>query len=85
MRRFTKLANGSGKRVENLRSAVGLHFAHYNFVRQHKNLRASPGMLPGRKPSLGPGRIGGPGFKLGHYREVALMDKCSHHCPKAWV
>jgi hypothetical protein len=31
LRRFTGLMNASGKKVENLRAAVSLHFAHYNF------------------------------------------------------
>ncbi|MBV1707603.1 MAG: IS1 family transposase [Hyphomicrobiales bacterium] len=35
MRRFTRLTNGFSKKVENHRAAVGLHFAHYNFVRLH--------------------------------------------------
>jgi hypothetical protein len=28
-------------------SDVGLHFAHYNFVRQHKSLRVTPAMAAG--------------------------------------
>jgi hypothetical protein len=44
MRRFTRLTNGFSKKVENLRAAVGLHFAHYNFVRVHKSLRITPAM-----------------------------------------
>jgi hypothetical protein len=47
MRRFTRLTNGFSKKVENLRAAVGLHFAHYNFVRQHKSLRVTPAMAAG--------------------------------------
>lgn len=35
MRRFTRLTNAFSKKVENLRAAVALHFAHYNFVRVH--------------------------------------------------
>ncbi len=35
MRRFTRLTNGFSKKLENLRAAVALHFAHYNFVRRH--------------------------------------------------
>src|ERR1700730_11660674 len=35
MRRFTRLTNAFSKKVENLRAAVSLHFAHYNFVRVH--------------------------------------------------
>jgi hypothetical protein len=33
VRRFTRLTNGFSKRLENLKSAVSLHFSHYNFVR----------------------------------------------------
>ena len=29
------------------RAAIGLHFAHYNFVRQHKTLRVTPAMAAG--------------------------------------
>lgn len=32
---------GSRNTAENHRAAVALHFAHYNFVRQHKSLRVS--------------------------------------------
>jgi hypothetical protein len=41
MRRFTRLTNAFSKKAENHRAAVGLHFAHYNFVRQHKTLRVT--------------------------------------------
>ena len=44
MRRFTRLTNGFSKKVENLRAAVSLHFAHYNFVRVHRTLRVTPAM-----------------------------------------
>jgi IS1 family transposase len=47
MRRFTRLTNGFSKKVENLRAAVSLHFAHYNFVRVHKTLRTTPAMAAG--------------------------------------
>jgi hypothetical protein len=47
MRRFTRLTNGFSKKVENLRAGVSLHFAHYNFVRQHKSLRITPAMAAG--------------------------------------
>ncbi|MCI4680248.1 hypothetical protein K9U39_03740 [Rhodoblastus acidophilus] len=47
MRRFTRLTNGFSKKVENHRAAVGLHFAHYNFVRLHKTLRTTPAMAAG--------------------------------------
>jgi len=44
MRRFSRLTNGFPKKVENPCAAVSLHFAHYNFVRQHKSLRIAPAM-----------------------------------------
>jgi hypothetical protein len=44
MRRFTRLTNAFSKKVENLRGAVSLHFAHYNFVRVHRSLRVTPAM-----------------------------------------
>jgi hypothetical protein len=47
MRRFASLTNGFSKKVENLRAAVSLHFAHYNFVRQHERLRITPAMAAG--------------------------------------
>jgi hypothetical protein len=47
MRRFTSLTNGFSKKVENLRAAVSLHFAHYNFVRQQKSLRITLAMAAG--------------------------------------
>ncbi len=47
MRRFTRLTNAFSKKVENLRAAVSLHFAHYNFVRMHKTLRMTPAMAAG--------------------------------------
>ena len=47
MRRFTRLTSGFSKKVENLCAAVSLHFAHDNFVRQHKSLRITPAMAAG--------------------------------------
>jgi hypothetical protein len=47
MRRFTRLTNAFSKRIENLRAAVSLHFAHYNFVRVHRSLRVTPAMEAG--------------------------------------
>ena len=52
MRRFTRLTNAFSKKLENLRAAVALHFAHYNFVRVHKTLRATPAMAAGLTTSL---------------------------------
>jgi IS1 family transposase len=44
MSRFTRLTNAFSKKIENLRAAVSLHFAHYNFVRVHRSLRVTPAM-----------------------------------------
>jgi IS1 family transposase len=52
MRRFTRLTNAFSKKIENLRAAVALHFAHYNFVRIHRSLRVTPAMAAGVAPKL---------------------------------
>jgi IS1 family transposase len=44
MRRFTRLTNGFSKKLENLKAAITLHFAWYNFVRIHQSLRVTPAM-----------------------------------------
>lgn len=46
-RRFTRLTNAFSKKLENLKAAVALHFAHYNFVRVHSSLRITPAMAAG--------------------------------------
>lgn len=46
-RRFTRLCNAFSKKLPNLRAAVALHFAHYNFVRIHETLRVTPAMAAG--------------------------------------
>ena len=46
-RRFTRLTNAFSKKTDNLRAAVGLHFAHYNFCRVHMTLRVTPAMEAG--------------------------------------
>ena len=47
MRRFTRLTNAFSKKVENLASAVSLHFMYYNFCRIHQSLRVTPAMEAG--------------------------------------
>ena len=47
MRRFTRLTNGFSKKWENLRAALALHFAHYNFCRMHSSIRMTPAIKAG--------------------------------------
>ncbi|KKM76784.1 hypothetical protein LCGC14_1376640 [marine sediment metagenome] len=47
MRRFTRKTNGFSKKLQNLKAAVSLHFAHYNFCRVHQSLRVTPAMEAG--------------------------------------
>ncbi|HXM63990.1 MAG TPA: IS1 family transposase [Terriglobales bacterium] len=47
MRRFTRLTNAFSKKLENLKAACALHFAHYNFCRIHSSLRVTPAMAAG--------------------------------------
>jgi len=46
-RRFTRLTNAFSKKLANLKAAVVLHFAHYNFMRVHSSLRVTPAMEAG--------------------------------------
>lgn len=43
MRRFTRLTNAFSKKLENLKAAIALHFAHYNFCRVHFELENHSG------------------------------------------
>ena len=52
MRRFTRLTNAFSKKVDNHFYALALYFTLYNFVRQHKTLRCSPGMAAGLSTTL---------------------------------
>lgn len=47
MRRLTRLTNGFSKKWENLKAALALHFAYYNFCRIHKTIRCTPAMEAG--------------------------------------
>src|SRR5438477_9677060 len=47
LRRLTRLTNAFSKKLVNLKAAIALHFAHYNFVRVHSSLRATPAMAAG--------------------------------------
>ncbi len=52
MRRFTRLTNAFSKKLDNLKAALALHFAYYNFVRIHKSLRMTPAMAAGLESRL---------------------------------
>jgi IS1 family transposase len=47
IRRFTRLTNAFSKKLQNLKSALALYFAHYNFCRIHRTLRVTPAMEAG--------------------------------------
>jgi hypothetical protein len=52
MRRFTRLTNAFSKKLENLKAALSLHFAWYNFCRIHSTLRVTPAMAAGVTDSV---------------------------------
>jgi IS1 family transposase len=47
LRRFTRLTNAFSKKLDNLKAAVSLYMAFYNFVRIHQTLRVTPAMQAG--------------------------------------
>jgi transposase-like protein/IS1 family transposase len=47
LRRFTRLSNGFSRKKANLRAALALYFAYYNFVKFHKSIRMTPAMAAG--------------------------------------
>ena len=47
MRRLTRLTNAFSKKLDNLKAAAALHFAHYNLCRIHSSLRVTPAMAAG--------------------------------------
>ena len=47
VRRFTRLTKSFSKKVDNLKAAVALWFAYYNFCRVHDSLRVTPCMQAG--------------------------------------
>jgi IS1 family transposase len=47
LRRLTRLSLGFSKKLDNLKHAVALHFAYYNFCRVHRSLKVTPAMKAG--------------------------------------
>jgi IS1 family transposase len=47
IRRLTRRVNAFSKKLRNLKAAVALYFAHYNFCRIHTTLRCTPAMEAG--------------------------------------
>jgi hypothetical protein len=45
--RCTQLTNAFSKKLSNLKAAVALHFAHYDFVRIHPSLRVTSAVAAG--------------------------------------
>ena len=52
IRRLTRLTNAFSKKWENLKAALALHFAFYNFCRIHKTIRCTPAMEAGLTKSV---------------------------------
>lgn len=44
-RRFTRLTNAFSKKFRNHELMIAIHTVHYNYVRLHKSLRATPAMV----------------------------------------
>jgi IS1 family transposase len=47
IRRLTRLTNGFSKKWSNLKAALALYFAYYNFCRIHSSIRCTPAMESG--------------------------------------
>ncbi len=47
MRRFARLSLSFSKKLDNLKAAVNLHVAYYNFCRRHGSLSVTPAMAAG--------------------------------------
>jgi hypothetical protein len=47
LRRYTRLSNGFGRKLENHAAAVALNYFAYNFIKIHRTLRTSPAMAAG--------------------------------------
>jgi len=44
---MTRLTNAFSKKFDNLKAALNLHFAYYNFCRIHGSFRMTPAMKAG--------------------------------------
>ena len=47
LRRLTRLTNGFSKSLENMKAAMAIYFAYYNFVRVHPSVKMTPAMAAG--------------------------------------
>lgn len=47
IRRLTRLTNAFSKKWENLKAALALYFAYYNFCRVQRTIRVTPAMQAG--------------------------------------
>jgi transposase InsO family protein len=47
MRRLTRLTNSFSKKWDNLKAALALNFAYYNWCRIHQTLKVTPAMEAG--------------------------------------
>lgn len=47
VKRLSRLTLAFSKKLENFQAAIALHFAYYNFVRNHATLRCTPAMAAG--------------------------------------
>jgi IS1 family transposase len=46
-RRLSRLTNAFSKKLENFKAAIALHYAYYNFVKNHTAIRCTPAMEAG--------------------------------------
>ena len=54
LKRFARLTLGYSKKLANLKAALSLHFAWYNFCRIHSSLRITPSMAAGLSDCVWP-------------------------------
>jgi hypothetical protein len=47
LRRFTRLTDAFSEKLENMKAALALHFAHYHFCRTHQSSRVTSAMAAG--------------------------------------